>query len=181
MKEIPSGIPAIIPQSLYERAQRKLATNREEKSRMPRHPGEFLLKGHLYCATCGYKMGPRMHQDRFYYSCRKFNNKNNKCPDFPTIRANIVDTTVWEDCCQLFERLDLIQAKLEEEIRHSISGLLEDTRGKEQIAALKAAVEYAKQERANPSGRQLLLHAHNPRYSGKNRATPAVRRGVCSG
>jgi predicted site-specific integrase-resolvase len=32
---------------------------REAKSRMPRNPREYLLKGHVYCATCGYKMGPR--------------------------------------------------------------------------------------------------------------------------
>ncbi len=147
-KEVPGGIPAIVPVSLYERAQQKLATNREEKSRMPRNPREYLLKGHVYCATCGYKMGPKEHKRRHYYYCRKFGNNHTKCPDAPTINTNVVDKVVWDDCCQLFERLDGIQAKIEQEIARSLTEVLEDTKGKEHIAALTAAIDYARQERA---------------------------------
>ncbi len=84
-----------------------------------------------------------------FYCCNKFGNNYDRCPHIPTIRTNVVDKTVWDDCCQLFERLDLIQAKIEEEIERSLSNLLEDTRGREQIAALTAAIEYARRERTN--------------------------------
>src|SRR6266700_4203930 len=86
MREIPGGIPVIVSQTMYDRAQRKLATNREEKSHMPYNAEEYLLKGHIYCATCGYKMGPREHRGRAYYFCRKFGNKHNKCPDMTSIQ-----------------------------------------------------------------------------------------------
>ncbi len=150
-KVIPNGIPAIVSQSMFERAQRKLATNRVEKSQPLHNPQDFLLKGHLYCATCGYKMQCRNHRTSglsFYY-CNKFGNIYDRCPHMPSIRTNVVDKTVWDDCCQLFERLDLIQAKIEEEIEKSLSNLLEDSTGREQIAALTAAIDFAKQERAH--------------------------------
>ncbi|MFL5665911.1 MAG: recombinase family protein [Ktedonobacteraceae bacterium] len=148
MREIPGGIPAIVSQTMYDRAQRKLATNREEKSHMPYNVEEYLLKGHIHCATCGYKMGPREHQGRAYYYCRKFGNKHDKCPDMTTIRSDVVNEAVWNDCCRLFERLDLIQARIEEEIERSLRNLLEDTEGKERIAALNSQLDYARQERA---------------------------------
>ncbi len=147
MREIPGGIPVIVSQTMYDRAQRKLATNREEKSHMPYNAEEYLLKGHIYCATCGYKMGPREHRGRAYYFCRKFGNKHNKCPDMTSIRSDVVNEVVWNDCCHLFERLDLIQTRIEEEIERSLRNLLEDTEGMERIAALRAALEYARQER----------------------------------
>jgi hypothetical protein len=59
----------------------------------------------------------------------------------------VVDKVVWDDCCQLFERLDGIQAKIEQEIARSLAELLEDTRGKEHITALTAAIDHARQER----------------------------------
>jgi site-specific DNA recombinase len=147
MREIPGGIPAIVSPTMYDRAQRKLATNREEKSHMPYNAEEYLLKGHIYCATCGYKMGPREHRGRAFYFCRKFGNKHNKCPDMTTIRSDVVNEVVWNDCRRLFERLDLIQARIEKEIEHSLRNLLEDTEGMERVAALQAALEHARQER----------------------------------
>jgi len=148
-KVIPDGIPVIVSPSMFERAQRKLATNRVEKSQPLHNPEDFLLKGHLYCATCGYKMQCRNHRTSglpFYY-CNKFGNNYDLCPHRPSIRTTVVDKAVWDDCCQLFERLDLIQAKIEEEIEKSLSNLLEDSTGREQTAALTAAIDYAEQER----------------------------------
>jgi DNA invertase Pin-like site-specific DNA recombinase len=50
-KIIPGAMPAIVSPELFERAQRKLATNRNTKSQRPRDPENFLLAGHVYCAT----------------------------------------------------------------------------------------------------------------------------------
>jgi site-specific DNA recombinase len=147
MREIPGGIPAIVSPVMYERAQLKLKTNREEKSHLPYDAEQYLLKGHIYCGTCGYKMGPREHKGRAYYYCRKFANKYNRCPDITTIRAEVVNEYVWADCCRLFERIDLIQTKIEEEIERSVLNLLEDREGVEHIAALRSGIDYALQER----------------------------------
>ncbi len=163
MREIPGGIPVIVSQTMYDRAQRKLATNREEKSHMPYNAEEYLLKGHIYCATCGYKMGPREHRGRAYYFCRKFGNKHNKCPDMTSIRSDVVNEVVWNDCCHLFERLDLIQARIEEEIEHALRNLLEDTEGMERVTALQAALEHARQE-----------HPCYARHPGKNRGAKTL-------
>jgi hypothetical protein len=131
---------------MFERAQLRLKTNREEKSHLPYNTEEYLLKGHVYCARCGYKMGPRGHFGRAYYYCRKFGNKYDRCPDMTSIRAEVVNDYVWADCCRLFERIDLIQAKIEEEIERSVLTLLEDKEGVERIAALKSGIDYALQE-----------------------------------
>ncbi len=146
-REIPGGIPAIVSPIIYERAQLRLATNREEKSHMPYDAEEYLSKGHIYCAKCGYKMGPREHKGRAYYYCRKFGNKYNRCPDITTIRAEVVNEFVWNNCCHIFEQIDFIQTKIEEEIERSSLNLLEDSKGIEHISALKSGIDYALQER----------------------------------
>jgi site-specific DNA recombinase len=149
---IPGGLPAIIPLHLYERAQRKLAQNQVEQSHPPRDPSKHLLRGHIRCATCNQRMSTRItqrpHHEYPYYYCANRRNKYSKCPDIPVIRADLLDPLVWTECCQLFERLDVIQAKIEEELARSINMLLEDSRGQEQLAGLKAAIDYARQERS---------------------------------
>src|SRR5207245_1510112 len=59
IKTIPGGIPPIIPIELYELAQYKLKHNRVDKSRLHLKPEDFLLKSHIFCKTCGYRMGGR--------------------------------------------------------------------------------------------------------------------------
>src|SRR5437660_7336897 len=56
MKTIPGGLPAIVPIELYERAQIKLATNQAEESKLYKRSEDLLLKRHIYCQTCNYKM-----------------------------------------------------------------------------------------------------------------------------
>lgn len=151
-KVIPSAMPAIVSPEMFERAQRKLATNRNTKSQRPHDPENFLLVGHVYCAICGYRMRPTWDKKLPVYRCTKhisiYDANPRQCePHVQRIRASLLDPVVWQDYCHLFERLDLIQAKIEEEISNSVNSLLEDTTGKEQIAALKLAIEHAKQER----------------------------------
>jgi site-specific DNA recombinase len=151
-KIIRGGIPAIIPLHLYERAQRKLATNQVEQSHVPDRPQLHLLRGHIYCGTCGRRLCSRMlykqGRGRPYYYCTNRYNKYGKCPDIPIVRADLVDKVAWAECCLLFERLEAIQATLEAEIQRSLHELLEDNQGEEQTAMLKAAIAYACQERA---------------------------------
>jgi hypothetical protein len=150
-KVIAGAMPPIVSPEMFERAQRKLAINRETKSQRPRDPEQYLLIGHVYCAICGNRMKPICEKMLPVYRCNKhmsIYDSNPHCePHILRIKTSITDPIVWQDCCHLFERLDLIQARIEEEINHSISNLLEDTTGREQIAVLKAAIEHAKQER----------------------------------
>jgi site-specific DNA recombinase len=150
-KIIPDAIPAIIPLELYERAQRKLASNQVEQSHPPKDPTKHLLRGHIRCATCGYRMSMRMMRRRGhsypYYYCANRRNKYVKCPDIPVIPAHLVDQFVWAQCCRLFERIEVIQATIEAELKRSLVTLLEDTQGQGQLTALKAAIDYARAER----------------------------------
>jgi len=162
-KIIPNGIPAIIPSHLlhlYERAQRKLATNQVEASHVPDKPQLHLLRGHIYCGTCGRRLCSRMIYKRGkgmpYYYCTNRRNKYGKCPDIPVVRADLVDHVAWLECCQLFERLEVLQAKIEAELERSLHDMLEDSKGEEQTAMLKAAIDHALSERTkHPEGSYL--------------------------
>jgi DNA invertase Pin-like site-specific DNA recombinase len=161
-KVIPGAMPAIVSPEMFERAQRKLATNRNTKSQRPRDPENFLLAGHVYCAICGYRMRPAWDKKLSVYRCTKhisvYDANPRQCePHIQRIRTSLLDPVVWEDCCHLFERLDLIQAKIEEEISNSVNNLLEDTTGREQIAALKLAIEHARHEHATQQNEYLRL------------------------
>ncbi|EFH88520.1 recombinase family protein [Ktedonobacter racemifer] len=159
-KVIPGAMPAIVSPELFERAQRKLATNRETKSQRPRDPESFLLVGHVYCAICGYRMRPAWDKKLPVYRCTKhisiYDANPHQCePHIQRIRTSLLDPAVWQDCCHLFERLEPIQATIEAEIKNSINNLLEDTTGREQIAALKLAIEHASQEHAKQQNEYL--------------------------
>src|SRR5713101_6024501 len=101
-REVPGGIPAIIDSVLYERAQEKLKTNKADKSHLPLNNEDFLLRGHIYCATCTHTMKPRTQKkgrltqkgtDKSYpfYACANTHNKYKACPSLTTIRTSPLD------------------------------------------------------------------------------------------
>lgn len=146
-KVIPGGIPRIIPQGLFERAQRKLALNQVEKSTKPKDPTLHLLRGHARCGSCENRMCTRVYKGIPYYHCSNRRNKYKCCPDIPAVCADLVDQLAWEECCVIFERIDSLQTTLEGEIQQALVELLEDTTGQEQLASLQATIEYTKRER----------------------------------
>ncbi len=158
MKTIPDGLPAIVSPELYEIAQVKLQSNKSDKSRPHRNPEDFLLKGHIFCRTCNYRMHGQYQTSRDvhtypYYACINYRNKYDSCPDLPIIRTNKVDQLVWEDCCRVFERLDGIRSTIESTIEQSLQSMLEDTTSKLLVVQLTEEIAYAKQERAkHPEG-----------------------------
>ncbi len=158
MKIIPNGLPAIVPIELYERAQRKLKTNRSDKSHPHRKPEDFLLKGHIFCKTCAYRMAglymtAREKYTYPFYRCDKLRNKYDACPDKTTIITHSVDSLVWADCCKVFERLELIHDTIQRNIQASLQTMLEDTKGRQQIIQLEQEMAYAKQEQSkHPEG-----------------------------
>ncbi len=157
-REVPGGIPAIINPVLYERALAKLKANKADKSHLPLNKEDFLLRGHIHCATCGCSMKPRTQKkgrltqkgtDKSYpfYRCTNTQNKYNACPSLTTIRTSPLDDIVWQDCCVLFKRIDVLQAALKQEMELAINDLLEDTTGQEQIQKIEATIALAKNER----------------------------------
>ncbi len=60
---------------------------------------------------------------------------------------------MWDDCCRVFERLDLIRDTIERNIQASLQDMLENTQGKLLVAELEAEITYAEAERAkHPEG-----------------------------
>ncbi len=157
-REIPGGIPAIVDPVIYERAQEKLKTNKADKSHLPLNKEDYLLRGHIYCATCGCSMKPRTQKkgrltqqgtDKSYpfYRCANTDNKYKACPSLTTIRTAPLDDIVWQECCVLFKRIEVLQTALETEMKAAISALLEDTTGQAQIQNIEATIALAKNER----------------------------------
>ncbi len=161
-REVPGGIPAIINPVIYERAQEKLKTHKVEQSRRPLNEEDFLLRGHISCGCCNHMMKPRTQKrgrltkngtDKSYpfYICTNMQNKYRMCSDLTIIRTNPLDEIVWQECCLLFRRIDVLQAVLEQEVQAAVSALLEDTTGLEQVKEREGLIEFAKNEREKHS------------------------------
>ena len=77
----PGGIPAIVPQDLFDRVQQRLETNRKAPAR---HKAEddYLLTTKLFCGTCGAMMvgesGTSASKNRKYHYYRCVNTKKHK-------------------------------------------------------------------------------------------------------
>ena len=77
----PGGIPAIVPQDLFDRVQQRLEQNRKAPAR---HKAEddYLLTTKLFCGTCGAMMvgesGTSASKGRKYHYYRCVNTKKNK-------------------------------------------------------------------------------------------------------
>jgi site-specific DNA recombinase len=158
-REIPDGIPAIIDPLIFERAQDKLKFNQMDKSRLPKyHNEEYLLRGHVTCAACCCSMRPRTQKkgrqtqdgkpkDYPFYRCTNLQNRYSACPMRTTIRTSPLDEIVWQECCVLFKRLDVLQAALQMEVEAAVNAMLDDTTGQEQIKNIEATIALANKER----------------------------------
>lgn len=80
----PNGIPAIVPQDLFDRVQQRLAVNRKAPAR---HKAEddYLLTTKLFCGTCGAMMvgesGTSSSKGRKYHYYRCVNTKKHRACD----------------------------------------------------------------------------------------------------
>ena len=150
IKTIPGGIPPIVPGELYELAQYKLKHNQVDKSKLHLKPEDFLLKSHIFCKTCGYRMSGRYRVydgvQVGYYQCTKDNNKYDACPDLTGIKADKVNTLVWEDCCRVFETIELIRDTIRANIERDVKNFLEHTTGSHQLMQLRQELASAEQE-----------------------------------
>ena len=97
---VPDGIPAIVPQNLFDRVQEKLAKNKKAPAR---HKAEddYLLTTKLFCGYCGaYLCGEsgtsRTGKVHHYYKCVSVKKKRTECHKKPVRKEWIEDLVVGE-------------------------------------------------------------------------------------
>ena len=95
---VPDGIPAIVPQDLFDRVQEKLAKNKKAPAR---HKAEddYLLTTKLFCGYCGaYLCGENgtSHTGtvHHYYKCVSVKKKRTECHKKPVRKEWIADLAV---------------------------------------------------------------------------------------
>ena len=80
----PNGIPAIVPQDLFDRVQQRLAVNRKAPARH-KAKDDYLLTTKLFCGTCGAMMvgesGTSSSKGRKYHYYRCVNTKKHRTCD----------------------------------------------------------------------------------------------------
>ena len=97
---VPDGIPAIVPQDLFDRVQEKMAKNKKAPAR---HKAEddYLLTTKLFCGYCGaYLCGEsgtsRTGKVHHYYKCVSVKKKRTECHKKPVRKEWIEDLVVGE-------------------------------------------------------------------------------------
>ena len=97
---VPEGIPAIVPQNLFDRVQERLAKNRKAPAR---HKGEddYLLTTKLFCGYCGaYLCGEsgtsHTGNTHHYYKCVSVKKKRTECHKKSVRKEWIEDLVVGE-------------------------------------------------------------------------------------
>jgi site-specific DNA recombinase len=119
-------VPEIVPRTVWEAAQRKLAQHRPNSTRQSKY--QFLLSKRATCGCCGLKMhnfatrrGDKIYP---YYNCQTRRNSTRyvrEC-DLPAFRGEQVDAAVWDwvrsllsDPAALFKGLEDLQKQQDEE------------------------------------------------------------------
>ena len=97
---IPDGIPAIVPEDLFDRVQEKLAQNRKAPAR---HKAEddYLLTTKLFCGYCGAYLCGESGKSRngtihHYYKCVSVKKKRTDCRKKPVRKQWLEDLVVNE-------------------------------------------------------------------------------------
>jgi site-specific DNA recombinase len=140
-------VPAAVEPELWEAAQEIIKINRRRSERNASR--EWLLTGFLTCANCGYRLtssktGPNRNRDLAYYCVGRTQPKSKReaigC-DTPTIRANELETAVWQTLTEVIYNPDLIIERLEE--KYSSEKFAEKAK---QLAYLEEQVQAQKNE-----------------------------------
>ena len=97
---VPNGIPAIVPEDLFDRVQEKLAQNRKAPAR---HKAEddYLLTTKLFCGYCGAYLCGESGKSRngtvhHYYKCVSVKKKRTDCKKKPVRKQWLEDLVVNE-------------------------------------------------------------------------------------
>ena len=117
--EIP--VPALIDESTFERAARRLQNNKRFAARNSTTPA--LLKGLVACVSCSYayyRTSTKTSKRKIvYYRCigsDSWRHENGKLCDARPVRADVLEPAVWEHVTRLLADPELIRAELDQRL-----------------------------------------------------------------
>ncbi len=146
---VPDGIPAIVPQDLFDRVQEKLAQNRKAPAR---HKAEddYLLTTKLFCGYCGAYLCGESGKSRngtvhHYYKCVSVKKKRTDCKKKPVRKQWLEDLVVNE----------VMKVVMDDKTIESIVFMVMDLQNKESTSLPL----YEQQLREAETGIQNLLNA----------------------
>lgn len=175
-------VPAIVDQSLFDRAQVKLARGRADSARNRKY--NALLAKRVTCGSCGYKMTttPLENGRRMYYKCyshRRQHVDSKKCKS-PYFKLSLVDDAIWNCVKNILQNPEALRVSVERakkqsqqdnsHIHESIRAIDEEI--KRQNGRLTRAVElylesdgFTKQiaKKSQEESEALLRHLHKER------------------
>jgi site-specific DNA recombinase len=140
--EIP--VPAIVSNATFERVQQRLADNKRFAARNTKVPS--LLQGLAACSACGYgyyRTSTRTTNKKiYYYRCLGSDDYRYEdgrvCHNQP-VRADYLDTVVWDQITQLLADPALIRAEISKRLEAArTSGLVTSQRKRLDAALAKA-------------------------------------------
>lgn len=110
---IPDGIPAIVPQDLFDRVQEKLEKNKKAPARAKAEEN-YLLTTKIFCGHCGTSMNGESGKSRNgtihrYYKCHAVKKRLNDCKKKSVKKEWIEDLVVKETMAMLMDD-DAIEA-----------------------------------------------------------------------
>jgi hypothetical protein len=117
---LPNACPPLVSKELAERAQARLAKNKEENPGRNPDPLATLFRGMVVCGHCGTRMftTTSTHGSGRRYCCRSrliVNGVPTNCPGGKfTINASILDTSGWADVRAWLENEDNVRCLLAE-------------------------------------------------------------------
>lgn len=90
--------PAIVDADTWEQAQRQVAGNQIMAARNNRHANAYLLRGIVYCDSCGRRLHCTYNvADYLYYVCEGHKHPVPICESRTRISARWLDAVVWDD------------------------------------------------------------------------------------
>ncbi|MBR6335813.1 MAG: recombinase family protein, partial [Clostridia bacterium] len=94
---VPGGLPAIVPQPLFDAVQERMRINYKAPARKKAEE-EYLLTTKFYCGHCGAFMIGESGKDRYgkihrYYKCSVIKNRKGRC-NCKTIRKELVEDLI---------------------------------------------------------------------------------------
>jgi site-specific DNA recombinase len=96
-------VPALVDEAMWERAQERLARNRQMARRNAKR--EYLLRGLVFC-SCGRRMSGRAHRGYAYYRCSR------------------AESHPWHNTCTA--RINLEQSQIESAVLDAVKAFLKD-------------------------------------------------------
>jgi site-specific DNA recombinase len=102
--------PALVPATLWEQAQHRLATNRGAEARNQARP--YLLRGRIRCARCGLPLRPCPERGRRMYRCASREKPSGPCGAL-RVPVDLVETGVWAEIERLLQDPQVIAQEVE--------------------------------------------------------------------